>query len=611
MNALVVSFLFQVAVAQPLPAPDTRPVVVLVRVASKAPMKGAKVLADLGTPAEKAFAETIAKRAGSSKEDGLLDLGLLPVADPLTLRIGAPGYRTGTLKLSAGFEAGRRDVVLAPNQDVEVRVAGLVRRRGEGKPEVALARCKIQQRGSSCRPQEAVRQPLDDEGRARFKRVEGGFYNAELRVPGVGSTRETVEVAYDGDAPTLVVELDVAEWTLRGTTRLSDGTPVVASIKATEFVRGLGEGVAAETRSAPDGTFEIKVVSCPGNKVGLHADSEDPRATGGVMRDLVDAERVLEAVEIRLDATGLEVLVRDSRTNEPLAGCTVGIDLLSAAGGRYSQTGTDQQGLARSVGLAEGEVRVNVRCEKHYPKDLGRVEVRRDETKRVEIALDPSTDLVLALRDEDGTPVAGGAGLALDAPLGYYTGEGPAATPTRIGPSDESGQIRVSGENFGGKPVFLTARGRALSLVVLPMPSSCDQPADCRVDVPIRRPSAFAGLSIRTESGTPVHRVRLTFRRGNIPVPLLVLNAALALNGLTPAQSGSPLEVREAAYLPDGTYSVTTWHFAIDEATKKNRAVMTSLGFFTVPSLERVELVDNDGPPVKPANIAAPRVAER
>ena len=132
------------------------------------------------------------------------------------------------------------------------------------------------------------------------------------------------------------------------------------------------------------------------------------------------------------------------------------------------------------------------------------------------------------------------------------------------------------------------------------MPSSCEQPADCRVDVLIRRPSAFAGLSIRTESGSPVYRVRLTFRRRNIPVPLLVLNAALALNGLTPVRGGSPLEVSEAAYLPDGTYSVTTWHLATDEATKKNRAVKTSLGSFSVPSLQRVELVDRDGPPQKP-----------
>jgi len=598
MNSLVAVLLLQVAAA----APVARPVVVLVRDASKMPVKGAKVLADSGTAAEKVFAETISKRTGVAKEDGLLDLGLLPVADPLTLRIGAPGFRAGTLKLPANFEAGRRDVVLAPNQDVEVHVAGLAQRKGEGKPEVALARCKIQQRGSSCLPQEAVRRPLDDEGRARFRRLEGGFYNAELRVPGVGSTRETVEVAYDGDAPTIVVELEVSEWTLRGTTRLSDGKPVVASVKATESVRGLGEGVAAETRSAPDGTFEITVVSRGGNGVSLNADSEDPRATGGARRDLGDTEHVLEGVDIRLDATGLEVLVRDSRTNEPLAGCTVGIDLLATStfGGRYSQIGTDQQGLARSVGLAEGEVRVNVRCEKHYSKDLGRVEVRRDETKRVEIALDPSTDLVLALRDEEGKPVAGAAGLALDAPLGYYTGEGPDATPTRLGLSDESGQLRVAGENFGGKPVFLLAPGRAVALVELPMPSSCEQPADCRVDVLIRRPSAFAGLSIRTESGSPVYRVRLTFRRGNIPVPLLVLNAALALNGLTPVRGGSPLEVSEAAYLPDGTYSVTTWHLATDEATKKNRAVKTSLGSFSVPSLQRVELVDRDGPPQKP-----------
>lgn len=59
--------------------------------------------------------------------------GLVPAASPLTLNLG-------TL-----FESGFRDVSLAPNQNLELRVTGLAGRRGEARPEVTLARCRIQQ----------------------------------------------------------------------------------------------------------------------------------------------------------------------------------------------------------------------------------------------------------------------------------------------------------------------------------------------------------------------------------------------------------------------------------------------------------------------------------
>lgn len=216
----------------------SRPVVVHVLDPVKTPIKGAKVLAEGRTPAEKGFFENLGKKSGLSKDDGLLDLGPPPIAQPLTLRIAAPGFRTGTLKLPANFEPGRRDVVLFPNQDVEVRVEGLAQRRGEKRAEATLSRCRNQRARSNCNPMEGKTQALDDEGRARFGRIEGGFYSVVLAAAGLGSTRETVEVASDGDAPRLIVEMSVGEWTLRGTTRLHDGTPRPARVSAMEFVNG-------------------------------------------------------------------------------------------------------------------------------------------------------------------------------------------------------------------------------------------------------------------------------------------------------------------------------------------------------------------------------------
>ena len=105
---------------------------VRIRDAAKAPVRGGRLDATGAPPFDRALVALLSKRAGAAKEDGLLDLGLVPAEEPLTLRVSAPGHRAATLKLGARFEEGRRDVVLAPNQDVEVRVAGLAGRPRRG-----------------------------------------------------------------------------------------------------------------------------------------------------------------------------------------------------------------------------------------------------------------------------------------------------------------------------------------------------------------------------------------------------------------------------------------------------------------------------------------------
>lgn len=147
MNALVAVLLFQVAAA----APAARPVVVQVRDAAKMPVKGAKVLADSGTPAEKVFAETIAKRAGASKEDGLLNLGELPTDQPVSVRIGAPGFRTGTLKLPIPMYDSRgpaRTIVRAPGTNsMEVTSCASTASGAEDTPSSSYLRAR---RSRSC-----------------------------------------------------------------------------------------------------------------------------------------------------------------------------------------------------------------------------------------------------------------------------------------------------------------------------------------------------------------------------------------------------------------------------------------------------------------------------
>ena len=204
-----------------------------------------------------------------------------------------------------------------------MRVTGLAGRKGEARAEVTLARCRIQRARSNCNPMEGRTQRLDEEGRARFPRIEGGFYNLVLRRRRPRARRaQTVEVASDGDLPALIVEVAIGEWTLRGTTRLHDGTPRPARVTSMEFVNGIGEDTAAETRSAADGSFELKVISRAGNAIGLKAESDDPHAVAAFPKPvkLDEATRTVEDIVIELDATALEVTVRDARSGRASEG---------------------------------------------------------------------------------------------------------------------------------------------------------------------------------------------------------------------------------------------------------------------------------------------------
>ncbi len=595
---------------------ESRALWVRARDALKAPVPGVRLVPSGVGPSERALALMLSRRAGIAKSDGVLDFGLVPAATPLTLQLTAPGYRTAALKLGALFEGGVRDLTLAPNQDVEVRVAGLAGRRGEAKPEVSLTRCLMQRAQSNCSPQvEGRRQLLDGEGRAHFKRVEGGYAQVELRVPGVGTTHETINVASDGDTPALVVALNVGEWVLRGTTRVHAGSELSARIKAMEIVNGIGEGTAAETTSSADGSFELKVVSSAGHRMGLSAESDDPRAITTTPNTVVlaDGVTVVEGVDLELDATGLEIVVRDSRTQEPLPGCDVAItwEKSDTAASRGSIKKTDASGVHREIGLAEGVVRVRVGCKDHYPSDLGSVDLVRNETRHVDVSVESSQDLVVAVDDESGAPVAGVTAFAVNSPFSVAGGARMTGTVAAVGVTDAGGEIRLKGESYGGRTMFLVVSARALAITTLPMPSSCTQPDDCRVDVTARAPSTVAGVKIRNESGEPISRSALTVSRSGVPIPDRVLAAVLSANGLADDAPAMPLDLGVAAFLSDGVYAVATQHYVPEPATKKGVWKSSVIGSFSVPSLERVELLDRDGASAKPAHVEVPHVAER
>jgi hypothetical protein len=597
----------QEAAVEARPIESRKLVVRVLEGVGKKSVKGARLVEiSLDTP-NRALTALLARRAGTTAENGLLDLGFVPAASPSRVRVSAPGFRIAMLKLGALFEEGRRDVVLAPNQDVEVRVTGLGGRRGETRPEVSLGRCRYQRGDGNCAPSAPTSRTLDENGRARYARVDGGYYQVELKVPGLGKTRQIVEVASEGDAEALVVEMALVAWTFRGAARLHSGAPVSAQVRAMEWVNSRGEGTAAETTSSEDGTFELKLVSQEGHKIGLSAKSEDPPAETTFMQTLplAGSLRVMEGIELELDSTGLEIAIRDAHTNEPVRGCPVDVTWVGKDSGNGKGVGgiSDSDGFVRAYGLAEGSVRATVHCEKFYSKDLGELDIVRDAVRHVDVLVEESRDLVLVASGEDGGPVAGATIFIV--------------SPSRMrgvqtaGTTDAQGELRLRGDEYGGETAFVIAPGRALAIQILPAPASCDRPEDCRVPVLLRNPLPFAGLAVRTESGEPLSLYDLGFSGSGISIPAWILRTLLSVNGLPADVPAVPLEVPVTSFFPPGAYVVTSSQQKPDPRTQKLVWTDVSLGAFNIPLLEKVELLDPDGPPSAKAQEHLPAVAAR
>jgi hypothetical protein len=607
MTPLLLGALLQIAAAatpagsppEMIGPPECRQLVIqVVDGATKKSIKGARVMELSLDPPDRALSMFLAKRVGLTGENGVLDLGFIPAAAPSQVRVSASGFRTATLKLGARFEEGKRDVVLTPNQDVEVRVTGLAGRRGDARPEVSLVRCQDQEMGSFCsEPGVARTIPLTADEKARFQGVEGGFHRVELRAPGIGVTHRTIEVASEGDVRSVVVDFAVAEWTFKGTTHLHDGTPVAAAVSAAEAVPREGATLAGTTASGADGSFELRVLSTSGNSIGFHAEASEPKAVTRPNQNIQLSEEahLVEGIDLELDATGLEIQVRDSKSNETLPGCS--ITLVTSSFSRTAGGVTDSSGVFRDYGLAEGVRSLKVRCEKHYAKDLGQVDVVPDEIRHLDVLVDSSRDLILAALDEGGSPVSDAIVLVSAAASATY----PLVNMgTQAGTTDGQGEIVLHGEEFAGMAAYLVAPGRALATVVLP--ASCDSPESCRIPVIVHAPPAFAGLVVRKESGKASNPWFLSFTREGITIPWNVMQEVLSANGIAMDAPANPIEIHAAGLLPEGTYVVTVPHRRPDSRATTPEWTAATIGTFNVPSVERVELLDSDGvpPPILP-----------
>jgi hypothetical protein len=547
-----------------------------------------------GKPEDRLLAALLKNRAGASVADGLLRCGIVPAAVPLSLTVEAKGRRAATLKLPEKFEAGTRTLALAPLQALEVHVSGLSLKKGDPVPQVAVARCQFQGSGS-CRPEaNETTRPFSEEGMARFEGFAPGRYGVAVALPGGGRVRDDAKLSDDSEAPdTFVVSLPLSTWRFSGRTHLRCGDPVAATVKATEFIRGLGQGVAAETSSASDGKYGLKVVSVAGRGLWVQAETTDPKGRGKYPRtiELKESETDFEGIDVLVETGAVEIVLKERGSEAPVPDCPVYLRWIAGGdtGAMMSTRTSDSRGRLVLDGLAKGDVHVGPDCKGYATPEPRSVTLGSDETKEIEFLLDRSDGFRLRVLGPRGQPAVAARVFS----LGGLSGRediGMEDPPDLVGTTSESGEVDVDG-NHALRPFFVVSEGMAVGIGRFPTPRACSTLEECTVPITLSDLSPFGGLVVKATSGRvlPAWSVHLATSAG-IAIPEEVLSDATRANSSLPPAGGADVNFAPAV-LPPGVYIVRTPF--LDKGPPR-RFTWETRGVVRVPSFEVTTIVVPD-----------------
>ncbi|HSB63630.1 MAG TPA: hypothetical protein VLJ18_05660 [Thermoanaerobaculia bacterium] len=552
---------------------------VLARI-DKKPIEGATLVvpSETESTAEAARRAPLARSVRPTGPDGILRIGVLP-RKATTLVVEAKGLRSATLNLPEGFEAGPRDVFLAPFQTLEIAVDGLDVRPDDARPAIQLLRCETEK--DRCDPAKTgsriVRRELGEDSVARIGPLPEGRYRAFLELWGVRGASEFVNVSGRSEDPDVARgNVQVLRRTFRGRVHLTDDTPVEATISAgLPFARGKPpDSEIGTTHSSPDGSFEISLLLPPGRKVTLMAESERPAGRG----HWFERGPSLDPVDIVVHVGSVTAMLKERRTEAPIADCKVTAKFMSANGDTtYRMIQSDEKGRITFDGLGTGSVELVPRCKGLAAREPFRLDLAQEDAHEETIWLDKSDEILVRVADSRGAPLPGAtiAGLdAMNSTRGFISFR-------KIGTSDPKGELKVPGEEWAGLPFWVYAPGFSLSASRFPVVGGCEGLEVCAAPVALAPPSPFYGLTVRDADGKVKSLAELQFWRDGIPIPGMLLAEAAGTSAVAPGEVLFAPQVLEP-----GDYEVR----AVRVNAAGTGVDFPRAGFLHIPSWHPVEL---------------------
>lgn len=366
-----------------------------------------------------------------------------------------------------------------------------------------------------------------------------------------------------------------------------------------------------ETRSNPDGTFDLSVYVSSGaqGSVGLAATSEAPRgrAFWHPKRPVADDYAGEDRIEIRVRSGEFRIRLRDRKTDEPIAHCRVSARSLSPdGGGFYTTIESDDPGIATFAAIASGSVHFLPHCDGYANGSGTSFQFVEEERREETLLLDRSRDIVLSVMDRGGVPVAGahveGPDVANSHADDPFMRINDCFAAVDIGTTGGDGRLLVKGDLWGDIPFYVVAAGQALAVSRFPSMQGCEE-APCAASVTLSPPSPFPGLLLRpSPSGQNASSFVTFFETGGVPVPASVIVEALAANGVTRETAFQKTEegllCLVPAILADGDYDLVIR----SRLDPKTGVRLIPAGRFHLPAARRIEVTTPEGVATPPGN---------
>jgi protocatechuate 3,4-dioxygenase beta subunit len=396
-----------------------------------------------------------------------------------------------------GYASGESDplkVAGAPLLGLEVRLqgGGAVTGRVLGLEPEALPRVEVRAfrlRGTGYQSKESR---VDYEGRYRLPALAAGEWQVRAELPGSGRQAEG-RVTLEPGAAEAVLDLDFGTgFTLAG--RVTRGRAPVAGAVVDVAGKDVADHGSADTDR--EGSFRITGLDPGTYEVSVHAGSAQLRQEVALQGD--------REVALELEVAAVAGRVVETTGRAPVAGAAVSLQP-AVAGEQWwldaSTVNTDSQGRFRLAEVGEGRWRLRVEREGYGAADR-ELEVRGGiDVEELEIALEPTSGLVLEV-----VRAAGGAPTFVVVAVLNASGRTVAGGFQQTG---EGGRVRLSTVPPGTYEVLVQADGLAVgrAVVVVPGPPvrlALDPEAVLDLRVPaLEGGAALAKVTLRAADGTP------------------------------------------------------------------------------------------------------------
>lgn len=449
-----------------------------------------RVVTSDGKPLPRVRITSGAKLLATSDAAGTFSIA----AGPQSLEVTLPKHATRTIAVPATLAVG--DIVLLRASSITVDTSKV-----RGVRELSLVRYETRRDKARATTRPVAKRSVT------FTNLEQGDYLLTAR--GRHSLQQKAQVIRLGEGTAERIALEVDHMPIRG--YVFHGREALAG--ANVEISGPGSAWQGSVRTNAEGYYEAELWQVgPLQAIVTSERLETEYTTGNRVSDSL--ERGAVEWDILVPDRTIHGQVLDAESGAPVAHAAVSIEAADADMHSRINLRTDANGAFRYGGAKTARYTLDVDSKDYLKPPTVAFELRDDDpSRRVDVKLARGADVVVRVRREDGTPLAGAVvadGLIED-------GSRPVA---RYRASDR-GEVVVRGKAGEQKTLYVIPPGGSFAIEHVTVDASALAEG---IDVTV--PDAKSALVIRTrdDKGTAMENIRFVVRYNGELVPPAILS---------------------------------------------------------------------------------------